>query len=89
MRLSLSLLLRLSTDVTKGLWRLHDLYMSGLRTRLFAGYRMRRRISLTEIGCSLFSDIREICKVKTYEPLLMLYNLALEHDLLKTEFFGE
>ena len=79
-----------TTDVTKGLGRLHDLYKSGLRTRLFVVLPNEKKSKFDrEIGRSLFSDIREICKVRTYEPLIMLYNLALEHDLLKTEFFGE
>jgi hypothetical protein len=42
-----------------------------------------------EIGRSLFRDIKGICRARTYEPLVKLYTLAKEHNLQKTEFFGE
>jgi hypothetical protein len=79
-----------TTDVTKGLARLHDLYKSGQRTKLFVILPLEKRGKFDkEIGRSLFRDIKEICKVKTYEPLIALYNMALEHDLQKTNFFDK
>ncbi|HEY9205732.1 MAG TPA: hypothetical protein VIO58_07395 [Candidatus Methanoperedens sp.] len=41
-----------------------------------------------EIGCSLFRDIKGICRARTYEPLVKLYTLAKEHNSQKTEFLG-
>ena len=56
MRLSLSAFeVEHTTDVTKGLGRLHDLYKSGLRTRLFVVLPMRRRASLTGKSGAVYS----------------------------------
>lgn len=79
-----------STDVTKGLARLHDLYNSGQRTKLYVILPYEKKAKFDkEIGRSLFRDIKKICKVKTYEPLITLYNLAREHDLRKMDFFED
>jgi hypothetical protein len=78
-----------TTDVTKGLARLHDLYKSGQRTKLFVILPDdKKRKFDKEIGRSLFREIRKTCQVRTYEPLINLYNLALEHDLHKNDFFN-
>ena len=75
------LLLRWGTEVTKGLGRLFDLYKAGLRTRLFIVLPDKKLDKFrTEIERSLFSEIKEIFKVRTYEPLVNLYVMALEHD---------
>ncbi len=79
-----------TTDVTKGLGRLLDLHRSGQRTRLFVILPFDKMSKFDkEIGRSLFRDIKGICRARTYEPLVKLYTLAKEHNLLKTEFFGE
>ncbi|MCZ7401403.1 MAG: hypothetical protein O8C61_04205 [Candidatus Methanoperedens sp.] len=79
-----------TTDVTKGLARLHDLYNSGQRTKLYIILPSEKIPKFDkEIGRSLFTDIKKICKVKTYEPLIALYNLAIEHDLRKMDFFED
>lgn len=79
-----------STEVTKGLGRLFNLYKAGLRTKLFIVLPDKKLDKFnTEIERSLFSEIKEICKVKTYMPLIDLYVLALEHDLQKKKFFEE
>jgi hypothetical protein len=79
-----------TTDVTKGLGRLHDLHRSGQRTRLFIILPIDKMGKFDkEIGRSLFRDINGICRARTYEPLINLYTLAKEHNLQKTEFFGE
>ncbi len=79
-----------TTDVTKGLGRLLDLHRSGQRTRLFIILPIDKMGKFDkEIGRSLFRDIKGICRARTYEPLINLYTLAKEHDLQKTEFFGE
>ncbi|MFA4957847.1 MAG: hypothetical protein WC556_12830 [Candidatus Methanoperedens sp.] len=79
-----------TTDVTKGLGRLHDLHRSGQRTRLFIILPIDKMNKFDkEIGRSLFRDIKGFCRAKTYEPLIKLYNLAKEHNLQKSDFFGE
>ncbi len=76
-----------TTEVTKGLGRLFDLYKAGLMTKLFIVLPDTKLDKFrTEIGRSLFSEIKEICKVKTYEPLINLYVMALEHNLQKKKF---
>lgn len=78
-----------TTDVTKGLARLHDLYKSGQRTKLFVILpEDKKRKFDKEIGRSVFREIRKTCQVRTYEPLVNLYNLALEHDSHKNDFFN-
>ncbi len=82
--------MKLSTDVTKGLGRLLDLHKSGQRTGLFIILPIDKMGKFDkEVGRSLFRDIKGICMARTYEPLIKLYALAKEHDLQKTEFFGE
>jgi len=79
-----------TTDVTKGLGRLLDLHRSGQRTRLFMILPFDKKSKFDkEIVRSLFRDIKGICQARTYEPLIKLYTLAKEHDLEKSEFFGE
>jgi len=79
-----------TTDVTKGLGRLLDLHRSGQRTRLFIILPIDKMSKFDkEIGRSLFRDIKGICRARSYEPLINLYTLAKEHNLQKTEFFGE
>jgi len=77
-----------STDVTKGLGRLHELYISGQRVDLFIilpDSKMNKYVK--EIQRPLFNEIRAVCKVKTYQPLIELYSLAIEHDLKYEAFF--
>ncbi len=76
--------------MTKRLGRLLDLHRSGQRTRLFMILPVDKMGKFDkEMGRSLFRDIKGICRARTYEPLIKLYALAKEHDLQKTEFFGE
>ncbi len=76
-----------TTDVTKGLGRLLDLYRSGQRTRLFVILPFDKMSKFDkEIGRSLFKYIKGVCKARTYEPLVRLYTLAMEHDLEKKKF---
>ncbi len=77
-----------TTDVTKGLGRLLDLYRSGQRTKLFVILPFDKMSKFDkEIGRSLFRDIKGVCKARTYEPLVD--TLAKEHDLQKKRFFEE
>ena len=46
-----------TTDVTKGLARLHDLYKSGQRTRLFVILPLKKKESLIKRSGAVFSEI--------------------------------
>jgi hypothetical protein len=77
-----------TTDVTKGLGRLHELYTSGQRVDLFVilpDSKMNKFVK--EIHRPLFNEIRTVCKVKTYQPLIELYRLAMEHNAKYGAFF--
>ena len=79
-----------TTDMTKGLGRLLDLHRLGQRAKLFVILPIDKMGKFDkEIGRSLFRDIKEIYRARTYEPLIKLYALAKGHDLEKSEFFGE
>lgn len=79
-----------STDITKGLARLHELYQSGQRVNLFVLIPAKKETKFNkEIQRPLFSEIRDICKVKTYQPLIDLYTTAIEHYDKYDSFFDE
>lgn len=76
-----------STDITKGLGRLYDLYKSGQRVKLFVILPEDKKSKFeSEIKRGLFGPIKDVCDVRTYAPLIELYNKALEHDSLKVSF---
>jgi hypothetical protein len=78
-----------TTDVTKGLGRLSDLYKSGQRVKLFVILPEEKKKKFdNEIDRGLFSSIKEECHVRTYPSLIELYNSALKHNELKVEFDG-
>jgi hypothetical protein len=78
-----------TTDVTKGLGRLLDLYKSGQRVKLFVLLPEEKKKKFdSEINRGLFSSIKGECNVRTYPPLIELYNSALKHKTLKAEFVG-
>jgi len=78
-----------STDITKGLVRLMELYNSGINVNLFVITPESKLNKFeTEVNKTTFRDIRGSCRSRTYNSLIGLYNLALEHDDLKNKFLG-
>ena len=77
-----------TTDVTKGLGRLLELYQSGQRVDLFVLLPDQKLQKFrNEIHRPIFKEIRGVCKVKTYQPLIELYSLATTHDKKYEDFF--
>lgn len=79
-----------TTDITKGLTRLNDLYQTVVQVKPFI-VLPEDKIKKFEIEISrgTFSKIKDVCQVKTYNSLIDLYNLAVEHHSIKSEFLGE
>lgn len=76
-----------TTKLTKGLARLNDLYNAGIRIKPFVVVPSDRLDKANEeLKRDTFKDIRKICRIRTYQPLVELYTLAQNHHTAKTNF---
>lgn len=78
-----------TTGMTKGFARLNDLYNAGIRLNPFVivpGDRLGK--AGKELNRDTFSEIRDLCEIRSYEPLIELYTTAQGHQNAREDFLG-